>query len=126
VPELVGSGAETSGRIVGMSIAAYLVCPSRRISLLLGKRLRDTDARTFGFSFGEHRSSENPDPQLTAAVWAFLADTAGEQVRVAFSDDLDYDTVAGYTHIERDPDDTGDISLEDYVGDVARRGKAAR
>jgi hypothetical protein len=102
------------------------VCPSRRISLLLGKRLRDTDARISRFSLGEHRSSEDPDPQLTAAVWAFLADTAGEQIRVAFSDDLDYDAVAGYTHIERDPDDTGDVSLEDCVRDVARRGEGAR
>ena len=77
----------------------------------LGKRLREPSGTTIGFSIGNHLTSE--DPQLTQALWRYLADTAGSELVVKFSDDEDFEKVAGYR--ELGGDEYGDITIEDYV-----------
>ncbi|MGC4746901.1 hypothetical protein ACLQ28_14730 [Micromonospora sp. DT201] len=94
-----------------VSISSYLVCPSRKLIIGLGKRLRDPNGAVTGFSIGNHLTSE--DPQLTQAMWKFLADTAGEEVVVKFSDDEEFEEIAGYQEIGGDEYD--DISFEDYL-----------
>jgi hypothetical protein len=95
-----------------MSIAAYLVCPSREMSIFLGKRLRHRDGPIFGFSVGPAMAEE--DPEHCAALFAFLADTAGEQLRVALSYEDDFEVVAGYRMVGGDAED-GDIPFADYL-----------
>jgi hypothetical protein len=95
-----------------MSIASYLVCPSRGVMLGLGKRLRDSE-RVIGFSVGDHLTSE--DAERTAALWRFLADTAGEELVVKFSVDEEFETIAEYREIGGDRVD--DIPFEVYLRD---------
>ncbi|PRX92483.1 hypothetical protein CLV72_110245 [Allonocardiopsis opalescens] len=95
-----------------MSISAHLVCPNRRLSLRLGKRLRDEDGKVFGFSVGSIDSWE--DEQRSRALWKFLAETSGEELVVVFSDDEQFDTVAEYREIGGQIED-GDIPIEDYL-----------
>ncbi|MEV1108099.1 hypothetical protein AB0I95_05560 [Micromonospora sp. NPDC049751] len=94
-----------------MSVSSYLVCPSRQLMIGLGKRLREPSGTVIGYSIGNHLTSE--DPQLTQALWKFLADTAGSRLVVKFSDDEDFEEIAGYR--ELGGDEHGDITIEDYV-----------
>lgn len=94
-----------------MSVSSYLVCPSRQLMIGLGKRLREQSGTVIGFSIGNHLTSE--DPQLTQALWRFLADTAGSELVVKFSDDEDFEEIAGYREVGGD--EYGDITIEDYV-----------
>lgn len=97
-----------------MSIASYLVCPSRRLMLPLGKRLRAPDGTVIGYSIGNHRSSE--DVERTQALWKFLADTAGEQLVVTFSDDAEFEEIATYAVIGGDCEADGDMPFDVYLG----------
>ncbi|WP_435204289.1 hypothetical protein [Micromonospora sp. bgisy143] len=94
-----------------MSVSSYLVCPSRQLMIGPGKRLREPSGTVVGFSIGDHLASE--DPQLTQAIWTFLADTAGSELVVKFSDDEDFEEIAGYREIGGD--EYGDITIEDYA-----------
>ncbi|MFI5926420.1 hypothetical protein ACIA3K_10560 [Micromonospora sp. NPDC051543] len=94
-----------------MSVSSYLVCPSRQLMIGLGKRLRDESGAVTGFSIGNHLTSE--DPQLTQVIWKFLAETAGAELVVKFSDDEDFEEIAGYREIGGD--EYGDITIEDYA-----------
>jgi hypothetical protein len=96
-----------------MSVSSYLMCPARGLMLGLGKRLRDPEGGVIGFSIGDRFSSE--DPELAWALWAFLADTAGEELVVKFSDDKDFETIARNRVIGGDAYD--DIPFEDYRRD---------
>ncbi|MEV4385477.1 hypothetical protein AB0J68_07065 [Micromonospora sp. NPDC049580] len=94
-----------------MSISSYLVCPSRKLMIGLGKRLRDQSGTVSGFSIGDHLTYE--DPQLTQALWKFLADTAGSELVVKFSDDEEFEEIASYREIGGDEYDG--IRIEDYL-----------
>ncbi|MGV9210849.1 hypothetical protein ACTFTM_03200 [Micromonospora sp. RB23] len=98
-----------------MSISSYLVCPSRKVIIGLGKRLRDESGAVTGFSIGSHLTSE--DPQLTQVIWKFLAETAGAQLVVKFSDDPEFEEIAGYREIGGDEYD--DVTFEDYLSGEA-------
>jgi hypothetical protein len=94
-----------------MSIGSYLVCPSRRWILCLGKRLTDANGTVIGFSIGDHFTFE--DPEHTQALLRFLADTAGETVVVKFDDDPEFEEIAGYCEIGGDA--YKDIPFDDYL-----------
>jgi hypothetical protein len=88
-----------------MSISAYLVCHSRRLTINLGKPLRGPDdtvlAHDQGFLQGAARA------QLDRALWRFLADTAGEPLVVVHDGDEAFETVAAYPEIGGDREDGG-------------------
>jgi hypothetical protein len=94
-----------------VSVSSYLVCPSRQLMIGLGKRLREQSGTVIGFSISNRLTSE--DPQLTQALWTFLADTAGSELVVRFSDDEDFEEIAGYREIGGD--EYGDITIKDYL-----------
>jgi hypothetical protein len=94
-----------------VSISSYLVCPSRKLMIGLGKRLRDQSGTVTGFSIGAHPTSE--DPHRTQALWRFLADTAGSELVVRFSDDEEFEEVACCREIGGDEYD--DITFDDYL-----------
>lgn len=94
-----------------MSIASYLVCPSRKWILGLGKRLTDANRTVIGFSIFDHFTHE--DPEHTQALLKFLADTAGETLVVKFSDDPEFEEIAGYCEIGGDS--YNDIPFDDYL-----------
>lgn len=95
-----------------MSIASYLVCPSRRLILGLGKRLSDENRKVTGFSIFDHFTYE--DPEHTQALLKFLADTAGETLVVKFSDDPEFEEIASYSEIGGDT--YNDIPFDEYLG----------
>lgn len=97
-----------------MSVAAYLVCGSRKLTIGLGKRLHAPGGRVIGFSIGEHHLSD--DSERTKALWKFLADTAGAELVVKYSDDEDFETIAEYREIGGWVEDGG-IPFEDYLRD---------
>ncbi|GAA0897001.1 hypothetical protein GCM10009557_71380 [Virgisporangium ochraceum] len=94
-----------------MSISSYVVCPSRKLILALGKRLSDPNGTVIGFSIGEHFTAD--DPERTRALLKFLADTAGETLVVKFSDDPEFEHIAGYREIGGDTYD--DIPFDEYL-----------
>lgn len=93
-----------------MSISAHLVCPARNLSIGLGKPLRDSQKRVLSFA----DANEGEHSPLTRALWKFLADTSGEDLMVKFSDEEDFETVAGYCEIGGWEED-GDIPFEKYL-----------
>ncbi|MET8524796.1 hypothetical protein [Micromonospora sp. NPDC005172] len=80
-----------------MSISSYLVCPSRKLIIGLGKRLRDESGAVKGFSVGGK----------------FLAETAGAELVIKFSDDPEFDEIAGYREIGGD--EYGDITFDECM-----------
>jgi hypothetical protein len=99
-----------------MSVSAHLVCPARRLSVMLGKRLTDGTRTVTGFALGPVLAPD--DPELTAVIWKFLADTAGEELVVKFSDDLEFEEFASYREIGGWAED-GDIPADVYLRDGA-------
>jgi len=98
-----------------MSISAYLVCPSRKLTLGIGKPLREPDGTIRKFAMGNETFPPNSEQlDLTKALWKFLADTAGEPLYVKFSGDEEFETIAGYPQVGGWAED-GDIPFEDYL-----------
>lgn len=98
-----------------MSISAYLICRSQQITIALGKPLRRPDGTVIDFGHGHIQGAERA--QLDRALWKFLADTAGEQLVVARSGDVDFETSAGWPMIGGDAED-GNIPLHEYLGEA--------
>lgn len=105
-----------------MSISAYLVCHSRRLTIGLGKPLRRADDTVSGFDQGFLRGAARA--QLDRGLWRFLADTAGEPLVVTYDSDDDFEVVAGYREIGGDAED-GDIPLSTYLGEPPATDPAA-
>lgn len=98
-----------------MSIYAYLVCPSRKLTLGLGKPLRGPDGTIIRFAAGSETTPPNSEqPDLTKALWKFLADTTGEALYVKFDYDEEFETIAGYPRVGGAAED-GDVPFEDYL-----------
>ena len=101
-----------------MSEISFLVCPSRQLMLALGKRLREPERGVIGFALRDRRTSDDADS--TQALWKFLADTAGEELVVKFSDDDDFEEIAGYRTISLWADEDQDIPISEYLRDGLR------
>jgi len=98
-----------------VSIYAYLVCPSRKLMLGLGKPLREPDGKIRQFAAGSESAPSNSEQSdLTKALWKFLADTTGEALYVKFDYGEEFETIAGYPEIGGDAED-GNIPFEDYL-----------
>lgn len=98
-----------------MGISAYLVCPSRKLTLGMGKPLREPDGTIRQFASGNETFPPNSEqPDLTKALWKFLADTAGEALYIKFDYGEEFETIAGYPEIGGDAEDDN-IPFEDYL-----------
>ena len=101
-----------------MSVYGYLVCAECRHFLWLGKAIRPDGQKVDYFHLGPASDPPNSQQQLlTRALWRFLADHCGHQLRPLLEWDLDPFIAEGDVYIEIGGDRTSDTSLEDYVRD---------
>lgn len=99
-----------------MSDAGYLTCPPCQVILPLGKPVLGTSGGIDRFHLaGQGFDANSANPLLTKALWKFLAEHAGHPMRVKFSYEPDFETVAGFQEIGGDQDT--DVPLETYVRD---------
>jgi hypothetical protein len=97
-----------------ISTYAYLICEESEEQMWLGKAIRTPDGHVRYFHIGGPEEPLNSDrPDLTRALWKFLADHAGHRIRVAFDTDDDVDEFAAFTKIGGDKID--DIPFEQYL-----------
>ncbi|TCO52476.1 hypothetical protein [Actinocrispum wychmicini] len=99
-----------------MSDDAYLVCPPCQVLLPLGKPLVGDDGSVVRFHRGAEDAPPNSgQPDLTRALWKFLAEHAGHPMRVKFSYEPDFDVIAGFRRVGGDTVD--DVPFDEYLRD---------
>jgi hypothetical protein len=100
-----------------MSLYAYLTCPETRQMIFLGKAVWTTgdDSRQVSyFHLGPRETAPNSQQEeLSRAVWRFLADHAGKELRVLLENELkdegEYVVIGG--------DSKDDIPFDEYLKD---------
>lgn len=99
-----------------MSESAYLTCPPCQVILPLGKPVQGPDGHLDRFNLaGQGYPANSANPPLTKALWKFLAAHAGHPLRVKFSYEPDFETIAAFQEIGGDQ--IGDVPFEEYVRD---------
>jgi hypothetical protein len=93
-----------------MSESAWLVCDTHKVSLGLGKPVRNPD-HSVNYFYAGSQNSANSD--LTKSLWKFLANHADHQFRIVSSYDDDFEAIAGYRLIGSDSIE--DIDFPEYL-----------
>ena len=96
-----------------MGMYGWLVCEDDRIRFWLGKAYRLGDRRVGVFQRGDGPNAAKPE--LTRALWKFLADHAGHTLRVLTDDDPAYDELEDF--VEVGGDTIHDIPFSTYLQD---------
>ena len=97
-----------------MSEMAYLVCARCEVSLALGKPVRDAAGSVGYFHLGSAQSPPNSArPQLTRALWKFIAEHGRDHLRIVTDYDDEFETIADYREVGGDTDN--DIPLDTYL-----------
>lgn len=96
-----------------MSQYGYLVCHDCRQMLFLGKLVQPSVNPVYFHVGGADLPPNSRKPELTRAVWRFLAGHAGHSIGVVTDFDDDFDDVAKYADIGGDS--SGDISLDEFL-----------
>ncbi|WBB48664.1 hypothetical protein O3597_26920 [Verrucosispora sp. WMMA2044] len=96
-----------------MSLDGWLACIECRMCLALGKPIRPDGDEIRYFQVGYVANSAQPD--LTRALWKFLADHAGHPLRVLVTGQPGYDDLEHF--IEIGGDAAPDIPFEEYLRD---------
>jgi hypothetical protein len=99
-----------------MSATGFLLCPSCKVCIALGKPVQreDNSVKYFHIGFGPPRNSART--LLNESVWKFLADHYGHQLRVLSDYDDEQNEIYEYTEIGADEAD-GHIPFEKYLHD---------
>lgn len=106
-----------------MSASAYLVCRSREMLIALGKPIRRPDGTVDRFDPGSVHGAQRA--QLDRALWKFLADTAGNELTVAFDTDRGFDAIAEFREIGGLAEE-GDVPFDQYLEEPPRQLSGTR
>jgi len=90
-----------------------LVCEACRLTLTLGDAIRRPSGEVIAFDGALEKPVDGELPELTRALWKFLADHVGHRLRVASNWDDDFEELAGY--VEIGGDELDDIPFEEYL-----------
>jgi hypothetical protein len=93
-----------------VSESAWLVDDTARVKLGLGKPVRHQDGSVSHFDDGSRNSA---NPELTRALWKFIADNANHSFRVVSGYSDDFAKVSEYRTIGSDA--IGDIDFPEYL-----------
>ena len=96
-----------------MSLSGWLACTDCAVCLGLGTAYRLGDERVGYFQDGYARNSAQPD--LTRALWKFLADHATHPLRVLMPGMPGYDDLDDFREIGGD--EIRDVPFDEYLKD---------
>ncbi|GIJ31070.1 hypothetical protein [Micromonospora sediminimaris] len=94
-----------------MSLTGWLACPQCATCVALGTAYRLGDQRIGYFQDGY--TANSGQPELTRALWKFLADHATHSLRVLLPDTPGYDDLDQFREIGGD--EQGDVSFAEYL-----------